>query len=292
MKIQFLGTAAAEATPAVFCACDMCRYAREKGGKELRTRSGAMIDDVIKIDFGPDSYHHALKNGLDYSRIHSLFITHTHSDHLQVMELACRQPPYAHAPQNDPPMTIYGNEAVGKKLERFLGDRTCFQQMKPFETVEAEGYQVTALEAVHCISLDPEAGHPIQHEGEMYNRTEEPLFYLFEKDGQSILYAHDTDEFTAADMEFLSGRKIDVISMDCTNGYLELDYVGHMGIRENLRMREKLLACGAADEHTIFVAHHFSHNGLLPYEEMEKRLPGFLVSYDSMIVETGRGIMK
>jgi len=66
--------------------------------------------------------------------------------------------------------------------------------------------------------------------------------------------------------------------------------VGHMGIRENLRMKEKLLVNGAADEHTIFVAHHFSHNGLLPYEEMEKRLPGFLVSYDSMVVETGRGI--
>ena len=90
MKIQFLGTAAAEAVPAIFCACEMCRYARKKAGKELRTRSGAMIDDVIKIDFGPDSYHHALQNGLDYSKVHSLFITHTHSDHLQLQELACR----------------------------------------------------------------------------------------------------------------------------------------------------------------------------------------------------------
>ena len=84
----------------------------------------------------------------------------------------------------------------------------------------------------------------------------------------------------------MTEKKIDIISMDCTNGHLNLDYVGHMGIRENLRMREKLLACGAADEHTIFVANHFSHNGLLPYEEMVKRLPGFMVSYDSMVVET------
>lgn len=286
MKIQFLGTAAAEAVPAIFCACDMCRYAREKGGKELRTRSGAMIDDCMKIDFGPDSYHHALHNGLDYSKVHSLFITHTHSDHLQLKELACRQPPYAHAPQNDPPMTVYGNAAVGAKLEPFLSDRTLFQQMKPFETICVEGYQVTALEAVHCISHDPAAGYPVEHEGEQYNRSEETLFYLFEKNGESILYAHDTDEFTPADLAFLAGKKIDIISMDCTNGHLNLDYVGHMGIREDLRMREKLLACGAADEHTVFVANHFSHNGLLPYEEMEKRLPGFKVSYDSMTVET------
>lgn len=288
MKIQFLGTAAAEGAPAVFCACDKCRYAREKGGREVRTRSGAMIDDVMKIDFGPDSYAHALQNGLDYSRVHSLFITHTHSDHFQPKEIACRMPPYAHAPENDPPMTVYGNAKVGEKLAPLLNERTLFHPMKAFESVWAEGYKVTALEAVHCVTADPEAGNPVMHEGKTVNRSEETLFYLFEKNGESILYAHDTDEFTPADMEFLAGRKIDIISMDCTNGYLDLDYAGHMGIRENLRMREKLLACGAADEHTIFIANHFSHNGLLPYEEMERRLPGFVVSYDSMIVDTSK----
>ena len=74
MKIQFLGTAAAEAAPAVFCACDHCRYAREKGGKEIRTRSGALIDGKIKIDFGPDSYAHSLQYGLDYSLLHSVLL--------------------------------------------------------------------------------------------------------------------------------------------------------------------------------------------------------------------------
>ena len=46
MKIQFLGTAAAEAAPAVFCACDHCRYAREKGGKEIRLRGGGGKDHI------------------------------------------------------------------------------------------------------------------------------------------------------------------------------------------------------------------------------------------------------
>ena len=41
-----------------------------------------------------------------------------------------------------------------------------------------------------------------------------------------------------------------------------------MGAQDHLRMREKLLANGAADEHTIFVANHFSHNGLVPHEEL------------------------
>ena len=86
-------------------------------------------------------------------------------------------------------------------------------------------------------------------------------------------------------MDYLAGKRIRIISLDCTNGHLNLDYVGHMGARENLRLREKLLENGAADKHTIFVANHFSHNGLnavyddfLPLAERE----GFLVSYDGM----------
>ena len=286
MKIQFLGTAAAEAAPAVFCACDHCRYAREKGGKEIRTRSGALIDGKIKIDFGPDSYAHSLQYGLDYSLLHSVLITHTHEDHLNVDDLTLRRPPFGHLRPGDGPMTVYGNARLGEMLAPHISDCTKFQRMIPFETVDIEGYQVTALEAVHFLKNGEEKKYPVIHEGQEYYRAEEALFYLIEKDGESILYAHDTDEFTPADMDFLAGKKIDLISLDCTNGKLNLDYVGHMGARENLRMREKLMQNGAADEHTIFVANHFSHNGLLPYEELEKLVPGFIVSYDGLILET------
>ena len=54
MKIQFLGTAAAEGIPALFCQCPVCRQARAAGGKEIRTRSGAIIDGKLKLDFGYD----------------------------------------------------------------------------------------------------------------------------------------------------------------------------------------------------------------------------------------------
>ena len=32
MRIRYLGTAAAERTPAMFCNCEVCRRALEKGG--------------------------------------------------------------------------------------------------------------------------------------------------------------------------------------------------------------------------------------------------------------------
>ena len=43
MKLQILGTAAAEGIPALFCTCEYCKKARQIRGKEIRTRSGARI---------------------------------------------------------------------------------------------------------------------------------------------------------------------------------------------------------------------------------------------------------
>lgn len=43
MKITYLGTAAAEGFPAMFCNCEYCREAKKLGGKNIRTRSQAII---------------------------------------------------------------------------------------------------------------------------------------------------------------------------------------------------------------------------------------------------------
>lgn len=282
MKILFMGTAAAEGVPALFCHCEQCRYAREHGGKEIRGRCGAMIDGKLKIDFGPDSYSQMLKYRLDYLPVQALLITHGHEDHLTPTELGYRMEGFGHFPADDIPLTVYGNEHVGDLVQPFLNPHLVYSRIRPFEKRSIDGYSVTALEAVHYI--DPNSKrYPIESAGgKTFYRTEEALFYLIEKDGKSILYAHDTDEFTSRDMEFLTGRKINLISMDCTNGTWDCEYYGHMGANDNLRMREKLLANGAADEHTVFVANHFSHNGLVSYEEMQKRLPGFIISYDGL----------
>lgn len=267
MKLQYLGTAAAEGVPAVFCSCPTCTYARRVGGKEVRSRSGAVVNDVLKIDFPGDAYMQAMRWGLDYARIHDVLITHTHQDHFCPQEFAMYFPPFAHHPEHAQPLTIYGNEQARAMMEERLQEGMLeFVTLRPYDSVEVAGHQVTALPAVHAFE-------------------ETALFYLIEKDGKRLLYAHDTDEFTPEHLEFLAGKRMDLVSLDCTNGIIESEYVGHMGISDNLRMREKLLELGVADENTLFVANHFSHNGLVPHEEMERRLPGFTVSYDGLTVE-------
>ena len=292
MKIQFLGTAAAEGVPALFCRCEMCEYARKAGGREIRTRSGAIVDGRLKLDFGPDSYHHMLQNGLNYADVHSVLITHSHSDHFSSLEMEFRGPVFAHLPENEPPMTVYGNEAVGEGMKQYIKGNEkflAFQRMIPFETRQIGEYRVTALEAVHCVSGDEKPSWPVEFNGRAYCRSEEALFYLVEKGNESLLYAHDTCEFTKADMDFLKGRHIDLISLDCTGGKLHYDYsrwVGHMSAEGCRHMRELLLENGAADGHTLFVASHFSHNGCLPYNDLAAILPGFMVSYDGLTLET------
>ena len=285
MKLHYLGTAAAEGAPAVFCSCEHCRYARRVRGREVRTRSGALVDGTLKLDFGPDSYMQSLRDGIDYTRVHNVLITHSHEDHLCVTDLNMRRPICAHVPEGDPPLTVWGNARVGELMKNALRDEIAFRPLQSFRTERIEGYDVTPLQAVHCRSVDPDAGFPVVYEGQEVRRAEEAFIYLIEKDGKRLLYAHDTSRLTAADMDFLQGRRLDLVSLDCTNGHLDLSYIGHMGVNDDLEMRRRLTAIGAADGDTVFVANHFSHNGLLPHGEMEKLLPGFLVAYDGMEVE-------
>ena len=60
MKLTYYGTAAGEAWPGVFCSCALCQRARVLGGKNIRTRSQALIDDDLLLDLPPDNYLHTL----------------------------------------------------------------------------------------------------------------------------------------------------------------------------------------------------------------------------------------
>ncbi len=64
-------------------------------------------------------------------------------------------------------------------------------------------------------------------------------------------------------------------------------YVGHMSLAENVRVRDRLLSLGCAGADTVFIANHFSHNGLsVFYDDFVPAAAreGFLVSHDGMTV--------
>ena len=144
MKIRYLGTAAAEGAPALFCTCDHCAYARKAGGKEIRSRAGSILDDRLKIDFGPDSFMQMIQNRIDYTPLKSILVTHSHSDHFCASDIGYRKPGFANLPENYPPVTIYGNAKVGEAIESRLSDLIQFQLVEPYQPFEVEGYTQTA----------------------------------------------------------------------------------------------------------------------------------------------------
>ena len=81
MKLKYYGTGAGYGVPEVFCDCRICRHAREAGGKNIRTRSQAVLDGRLALDLSVDTFHHSAFAGLDMRKIHHVLITHNHHDH-------------------------------------------------------------------------------------------------------------------------------------------------------------------------------------------------------------------
>ena len=227
MKIKYLGTAAAEGVPALFCHCDTCNYARLHKGKEIRTRCQAMIDDALLLDFGPDTYLHLLANDLDITELEHCLITHSHDDHFFAEQFYYRNPGYAVLKEGTKPLTVYGNAEVEKMLmegESSIANskNVKFQRMEPFCPQILGAYEVTAFPAVH---------------GSAY-----PLFYSIRKKGKTILYAHDTGIFLEETWDALKkyGTKFDLVSLDCTFSVQPWTEGEHMTLKSNAIVRDRL----------------------------------------------------
>lgn len=276
MKIQFLGTAAAEGIPGVFCECEVCKKTWEKGGKNIRTRCQALIDDKILIDFGPDTYMHELLYNFRLSRIDTLLITHIHEDHYYPQEFGNRRNGFAYMDGCNN-LDVYGSidldEDIIKAMQNYGKEGTTnrfnIHYIKPGEKFISQGYEILPIKAVHG--------------------TNNPLNYIISKDGKCMLYAHDTSSYDEETWNVIKEniKHFDLVSLDCTSGIIPMRYIGHMNIERNLEFREKLISLGLADEKTICISNHFSHNGGATYDEFVeyvKDMP-LEISYDGMVVE-------
>jgi len=272
MEFQYLGTAAAEGIPALFCGCPNCERSRKIGGRAIRTRSQAIIDGTLLIDFPADTYHHFLTQQIDTLKITDCLITHTHADHLYPKDLMQLTPTCAKT-QEGFHITFRGSDKVGtaiapqlEKLEKH--GRTSFEEIRPFVPTAVGKYTVTALPALHDVNAGPQ-------------------FYMISDGAKTILYAHDTHYFRDEVWEYFAQTKphFDLVSLDCTNACLPLRYIGHMGLPENVQVRDRMLEMGIADADTVFICNHYSHNGThVVYDDFVPIAgkEGFLVSYDGM----------
>jgi phosphoribosyl 1,2-cyclic phosphate phosphodiesterase len=286
MDLLFLGTAASEAIPSPFCRCAYCAKARQNGGKDIRTRSCFRIDGRHQIDFSPDIVPQITRAGLDLFDLEHIIITHTHDDHFDMAEIIERE---CAAPEPTAPVYLYMNKrgvawaralvaAYGggkdaQSLARFL-DTYRFIPTDYFETFRAGDLQLTSLKANHMAFGPDEYGQN---------------YIVALPDGRKLLYALDTGWYGDETWEFLQGRSVDLLAMDCTfGGSLErgIHPGGHLDIRSMLLMLEKLSAIGVISNTTQLYATHFNHKHTLMHEDMQKAFDGsgfpVVVAYDGL----------
>ncbi len=271
MKLTYLGTAAAEGFPAIFCNCKYCREARALGGKNIRTRSQALVNCDLLIDFPADTYMHFLQNGIEGDAIKYLIVTHEHQDHFYHEDFRMRNSGFANNKREEK-LRVFASRRVCKILEGKY-DTIDAQVLHKYETVEFGDYRVTPLPAKHMFEI--EGG--------------EPFIYIIEGD-KTLLYANDTGYFYEDVFAYIEKRgvKFDAVSFDCTNIDIAIsDDGGHMGLANIARVIERLCIMGAIDENTVKYVNHFSHNANPLHDTLSKNAEkyGCLVSFDGCVVK-------
>ncbi len=278
MKLQYFGTAAAEGFPAAFCNCEYCRRARGGLARELRTRSQAMIDDDLLIDFPPETYMHAMRYGADFSAVTALLVTHSHTDHFYAQELVNRGYKFAHG-MRAPSLAIYGNAEVESVLEEGLRrevrpsvrEELHFHRIAPFADFFAGEYHVLSLPAHH-------------------GNKEEALLYCVSKGEKTVLWLNDSGPLEESIYPFLAekGIRADLVSFDCT--FADEEHPSgerHMNIFQNMEAREKMAKYRLLKPSAKYYVTHFSHNSA-PFRDRMDALAekyGFIAAHDGSVAE-------
>ncbi len=201
MKIYFMGTAAYERVPALFCKCEACTKAMKLGKKNMRTQAQVLIDEELLVDFGQDNYLHFLKSGKDFTKVKDMLLTHAHSDHFMPNELIMTTSCYGYNDMDN--IRIFGNEECGEKYALNKEEMKCrYTIVKPYETFKTGKYTIMPIPA---------------------NRgTKKPLCYIISDSTKTLLYNNDSGLFKNEVYSFIkeSKFKFDAVVCDCTSGLI------------------------------------------------------------------------
>ncbi len=277
MKIRFLGTAAAEGIPALWCECEVCRQAHRLGGRALRRRCSYRIDDDTLIDFGPDAFWQSVEFGTDLTRIRRIIFTHPHSDHLNPIDLLWRRSPWYS--QVSRQLTLIGSRQVFGRLMALIGIE---DPIYDYHDLNLE------LKETHHGELVEDGDLAIRMLNANHAPGKEAQIPVLRRGGKTILIANDTGYLPEESWQRLAGVKLDAAVIECTCGLRMPDCRdGHQGFNCTVLFRKKLLELGCLQDDTPVYANHFSHNGGAVHEELVEAFSphGINVAYDGLELE-------
>jgi phosphoribosyl 1,2-cyclic phosphate phosphodiesterase len=269
MDITFLGTAAAEGYPGIFCVCANCQKARRLGGKSLRLRSALLVNDDLLIDYGPDLLAAAQRLNRSLWGVTTGLVTHAHMDHFFTGHFGMRCAPFS-GKLPPPDLRLFAPQDVEKLLKEEYPDLGALhmqlQTVQAFDAWVSSGYRFTAYRAYHALE------------------SLEALFYSIDDGQHAFLYATDTGPFPEDTRQALAGRSFDAVILEETLGDGQYDqHLGFDTFLEQVRWlrAEKMIRPGGR-----VIAHHFSHYSNPVHEQLEAILNphGVEVAYDGLVV--------
>lgn len=289
MRITLLGTSASNAYPEPFCSCENCARTWELGGRSMRRRCSALIDDDLLIDLGPDIMTASHAFALPLTNLRYVLQTHPHADHIDAAHLNSRSPDFGvvGAPRmlwcmTEPTCALIRRTMLRDLTEHdILTDEGCdglnldLQIIEPGRPFELGDYRVFPFPANHA-------------------HGKGAVLYGIERDTSSgehaVFYGTDTGPFEEETWQMIeeSGMTFDVVLLDHTNGTADGGSATHMGVgdvREHVRrMREH----GILKPEGRVIATHIAHDTNPPHPELEEigRANGYEIGYDGMTINT------
>ncbi len=267
MRILLQGTGAADGIPAFFDDSRVSRHALANGGKDIRTRSAALIDGHLKLDFGPDTFSQAIRDRISPRDWSAVIFTHTHDDHFCRAELQYML--HSFTPHFFAPIPFYGNETiVAKLIERYPEWPFEIIATHSFEPFQEGDYKVTPIAAFH--------------------KLDEDCHNLIIQDGNStFLYGTDTGYWREPTWEFLSDYRLDGMVIESTDGFVRSGYHGHMDCALVIQTTDRLREMGVLADKTPVVTTHHCHLGDATHAELEAHFAphGITPGFDGMIID-------
>ena len=264
MKVQLLGTGSADGWPNAFCTCASCGIARERG--DIRGQTGALVDDRLLIDCGPEIPAAASRHGVDLSGVRTLLFTHAHPDHVGPAALLFR-----HWARRDEPLEVFGPPAALELVRHWIApqDPVTLQPLTAGDRIDVGGYGVHALPAAHG---DATIGEAL-------------LYDVTTPDGGRLLYATDTGPLSDAALHAVTAAHFDIALIEETFG----DHLTHDGDHLDLRtfpeQLRRLTEVGALANVSDVIAVHLSHHNP-PKAQLTQRL----AAWNARVVDDGTTI--
>ena len=284
MKLVFLGTAAAEGIPGLWCGCDICREARKRGGRNIRHRCCYIIDDDTMVDFGPDTFDQTRRAGFELPKLKRIIVTHPHGDHVSPGEFVYRKTPGFCTAVPEYKLDLVASKPTIREIARGLltSNATGLDATRLFDDLRINPMIVAPGEWAKTgdVELLP---IPASHAPGMG-----AMIYAIRRNGRTLLIANDTGMLEPESWEMLCGVKLDTAVIECTTAFRTPDACrNHQGFNTTRAFREKLIELGCNTADTPAYVTHFSHNGYGLHEELEERFRpyGMVVAYDGLTVE-------